>query len=101
MGGLPANIDLHHFAKRNAVLAPIVKLRGAGRGMRRHLDKTVALAGFARSVLRDFVGLLRELSMGVTEAQALELPHRRRSRARRNPSVTDVVWPAVAPVLAR
>src|SRR5262245_1756539 len=51
--------------------------------MRRHLDKTVSLAGFAPSVLvRDFVGLLRELSMGVTEAQTLELPDRRRSRPR-------------------
>src|SRR5215470_11950981 len=34
---LPPNIDLHHFIERDAVLAAIVELGGAGRGMRRHL----------------------------------------------------------------
>ena len=34
---LPPNIDLHDFIKRDAVLAPIVELGGAGRRMRRHL----------------------------------------------------------------
>src|SRR5262245_27088829 len=35
--GLPPNIDLHDFIEGDAVLAPIVELRGAGRRMRRHL----------------------------------------------------------------
>ena len=34
---LPANIDLHDLVERNAVLAPVVELGGAGRRMRRHL----------------------------------------------------------------
>jgi len=35
--GLPPNIDLHDLVERDAVLAPVIKLRGAGGGMRRHL----------------------------------------------------------------
>src|SRR5262245_16685057 len=37
--GLPPNIDLHDFIKSDAVLAPIVNLRGARRGMNRHLAR--------------------------------------------------------------
>ena len=34
--GLAPNIDLHDFIKRDATLAPVIELRGAGRPMRRH-----------------------------------------------------------------
>jgi hypothetical protein len=34
---LAPNIDLHHFIKSDAILAPVVELGGAGGGMRRHL----------------------------------------------------------------
>jgi hypothetical protein len=46
-----------------------------------------------QSMLRDFVGLLRDLSMGVTEAHTVELPHRPLVETRMEPSVTDIVWP--------
>jgi hypothetical protein len=36
--GLPPNIDLHHFIKRDAVFAPIVELCGAGGSLCRHLS---------------------------------------------------------------
>ena len=35
----PPNIDLHDLIEREAVLAPVVELRGAGSGMRRHLAR--------------------------------------------------------------
>src|SRR5262249_6909881 len=42
--GLPPNIDLHHFIERDAVLAPVVELGGAGGGMRRHLARLLERA---------------------------------------------------------
>jgi hypothetical protein len=45
--GLPPNIDLHDLIERDAVLAPIVELRGAGRGIRcigRHPHRTPGVA---------------------------------------------------------
>src|SRR5262245_47473441 len=36
-GSSSANIDLHHFIERDAIIAAVVELRGAGGGMRRHL----------------------------------------------------------------
>src|SRR5262245_27691957 len=44
VGGLPANIDLHDLVERDAVLAPIVELGGAGRRMRRHLTRLLERA---------------------------------------------------------
>src|SRR5262245_54709045 len=44
VGGLPANIDLHDLVERDAVLAPIVELGGAGRRMRRHLTRLLECA---------------------------------------------------------
>src|SRR5262245_10115060 len=41
---LPANIDLHHLIERDAVLAPIVELRGARGGMGRHLARLLQRA---------------------------------------------------------
>jgi len=43
-----------------------------------------------QSLLRDLVELLRDLSMGVTEAHTVELPHGVESKT--EPAVTDVVW---------
>src|SRR5262245_10122665 len=37
------HIDLHHFVEDDVVLAPIVELGGAGRGMRRHLARLSSL----------------------------------------------------------
>src|SRR5262249_45528952 len=53
--GLPPNIDLHHFIERDAVLASVVELSGAGRRMRRHLD--------AYSASRRRINLARKLSL--------------------------------------
>src|SRR6516162_1226886 len=40
----PPNIDLHDFIERDAILTPVVELRGAGRGMRRHLARLLQRA---------------------------------------------------------
>src|SRR5215831_7972439 len=45
---LPPNIDLHHFIERDAILAAVVELRGAGGGMRRHLARLLKCAASSR-----------------------------------------------------
>jgi len=46
-----------------------------------------------QSLLRDFIGALRNPSVGVTEAHTVELPRLLVVETKMEPSVTDIVWP--------
>src|SRR5215472_6766545 len=89
-GGLPPNVYLHDVVERDAILAPVVELRGSRRRMCRHLpgllQRAAVLevggdAGAAERVVADFGGDAGGLgapahhspSVGAVEPLAIEL----------------------------